>query len=180
MSVVWTTPHDWSAGELVTAVLMDIHVRDNTDFLGTPPSVRAYRTTNQSINSATQTAVVFDAERYDDVPSGYTQNQHTTTSRLTCRVAGKYIITTSLSWAANTTGTRVAQLQINGTTNIASDSRPAAATGGAGTDQTLTTLYELAVNDFVELIVSQDSGGALNVLTSGNFSPELAWQWVGF
>lgn len=37
-SGVWTTPKTWSTGELVTASLMNSHVRDNMDFLKDPPT----------------------------------------------------------------------------------------------------------------------------------------------
>ena len=41
------------------------------------------------------------------------------------------------------------------------------------------TLYELAVNDYVELVVYQSSGGALNVVSSGNHSPEFMMVYQG-
>ena len=31
----WTTPRTWSAGELVTATMMNTHVRDNLEYLST-------------------------------------------------------------------------------------------------------------------------------------------------
>jgi hypothetical protein len=38
MPAVWSSPKTWSAGELVTAALMNSHLRDNFDFLKTPPT----------------------------------------------------------------------------------------------------------------------------------------------
>lgn len=33
MSVIWTTPRTWVTGELVTAALLNTHLRDNMDYL---------------------------------------------------------------------------------------------------------------------------------------------------
>ena len=37
MTATWTQPRTWSVGELTTASLMNQHVRDNLDWLKTPP-----------------------------------------------------------------------------------------------------------------------------------------------
>jgi hypothetical protein len=38
MPAIWTAPRSWSVGELVTAALLNAHLRDNLDFLKTPPT----------------------------------------------------------------------------------------------------------------------------------------------
>ena len=38
MPSVWSSPKTWSVGELVTAALLNSHLRDNLDFLKTPPT----------------------------------------------------------------------------------------------------------------------------------------------
>src|SRR5437870_3974674 len=37
MTAIWTQPRSWSVGELTTAALMNQHLRDNLDWLKTPP-----------------------------------------------------------------------------------------------------------------------------------------------
>ena len=32
--MAWSEPRDWTAGEVVTAAIMNAHVRDNLEFLG--------------------------------------------------------------------------------------------------------------------------------------------------
>jgi hypothetical protein len=61
---------------------------------------------------------------------------------------------------------------LNGTTYIGST---LALNTGAGipTKVVVATHYQLAVNDYVELIAYQDSGGNLNVNVTGNYSPEF-------
>ena len=38
MPAIWSSPRSWSVGELVTAALMNAHLRDNLEFLKTPPT----------------------------------------------------------------------------------------------------------------------------------------------
>ncbi len=37
MTAIWTQPRSWSVGELTTAALMNQHLRDNMDWLKSPP-----------------------------------------------------------------------------------------------------------------------------------------------
>ncbi len=37
MTAIWTQPRSWSVGELTTAALMNQHLRDNLDWLKSPP-----------------------------------------------------------------------------------------------------------------------------------------------
>jgi hypothetical protein len=38
MPQIWTAPRTWATGELVTAAILNTHVRDNLEFLKTPPT----------------------------------------------------------------------------------------------------------------------------------------------
>lgn len=135
------------------------------------PAARVFHNANQSINDTTATALAFNSERFDTA-AGASNTQHdtvTNNSRLTCRYAGKYMVSAAVRWGNNSTGTRRIFLRLNGATLIASDICPAS----NEIDQTITTLYDLAVNDYVEVVVFQNSGGALNVEVQSNFSPEF-------
>ena len=46
----WTTPRDWTAGELVTEAMMDTHVRDNLKMI---PHLIVRKTSNESVSSST-------------------------------------------------------------------------------------------------------------------------------
>lgn len=41
MAATWTAPRTWNVGELVTKSIMDSHLRNNFDFLRTPPGASA-------------------------------------------------------------------------------------------------------------------------------------------
>lgn len=139
------------------------------------PAVRVFHSANQSLTSATLTALAFDSERFDQA-GGAASTQHdtvTNNSRLTCRYAGVYQISGTISFAFNATGVRLARIRVNGTTTVASIQVQAVTSGSNTTDIMISTLYSLAVNDYVELLGFQDSGGALNVAVSGNYSSEF-------
>ena len=157
----------WSAAK---ANLLEAGVND----VSYAPAVRVYHNANQSITNVTLTALAFNSERFDQAGNAADTQHDTVTnnSRLTCRYAGVYQITGMVDWATNTNGGRQAQLWLNNATQIGALRLATVGSTNVCTIQ-VTALYALAVNDYVELKVYQDSGGALNVLASGNFSPEF-------
>jgi Concanavalin A-like lectin/glucanases superfamily len=141
----------------------------NTDI-----GARVYNNANISINNNTITALTFNSERYD------TDNIHSTsvnTSRLTAMTAGKYVISGSIEWAALPGTNSLTGIQVNGATWIASTQ---IATGSIDyRKQNVSTIYNLAAGDYVELSVFQLTGGSLNIQTSGNYSPEFSMTKLG-
>jgi hypothetical protein len=139
------------------------------------PCARVTHNANQSIANSTPTVLAFNTERYDTVPLHDTS---TNNERLTCKTAGKYQITASIEWSPNATGGRQIYIRLNGTTQI-TPTHQVTATAAGTMGQTATTLYDLAVNDYVDVVVTQNSGGALNVTTNPNYSPEFMMARVG-
>ncbi|GAH60270.1 unnamed protein product, partial [marine sediment metagenome] len=84
----------------------------------------------------------------------------TNNSRLTCKTAGLYLVYTTINWVANATGFRMGEIYQNGTTGLARMIKPCPAE-----DSLLhsSTVASLAVNDYVEVRVWQNSGDALNI-----------------
>jgi hypothetical protein len=129
---------------------------------------RVYDSANQSIVSGTYTTITFDSERFD------TDGIHSVvsnTDRLTAQRDGVYLISATIRFATNSTGIRWVGIRLNGTAYIVIADQNA--TSGYSTRITLTTLYELSTDDYVDLRVWQNSGGALNVEAVGNYSPEF-------
>lgn len=123
------------------------------------PSVGVHRSGVQAITTSTLTTITWDVEEYD------TDAMHSTvsnTGRLVAPVAGKYDITGRAMFATNATGFRQAQIRVNGTTVIDTDTDygPTAA-GPCYLD--LGRDWVLAASDYIEMLVSQSSGGNLNV-----------------
>lgn len=139
-------------------------------------SARVYNNANISIPDATFTALTFNSERYD---TGGLHSTSVNSGRLTCVTAGKYLITASVEFAANATGYRQIALAVNAVTLIGGQLVPTSS-GSVVTQLTVTSLYHLAVNDYVVVLVGQNSGGALDVNATGNLSPEFGMSFVGF
>lgn len=144
------------------------------------PCVRVYHNANQSITTATLTALAFNSERYDQAGNAADTQHDTSTnnSRLTCKYAGVYSIKGCAEFAANATGQRQVRIRLNGSSYIALENDPTSS-GTNGTVLAVSADYSLAVNDYVELVVFQDSGGNLNVTATGNYSPEFMMHRVG-
>lgn len=154
----------------------DILYFDGTNWKRRPYNIGAhvYNSTNITIPTATWTVLTFNSELYD------TDNIHDTStnpSRLTCKTAGLYLITFNAYFVANTTGTRIFRLYLNGTTAIGQARGIPDALGYCAIPA--TTIYQLTVNDYVEAQVYQNSGGDLEVKANAHDTPEFMMQRMG-
>lgn len=168
------TVNNPTAGAIAPASWGDA-VRDGIVYLGTnKPRCRVYNSANISLTTATTTALTFNSERYD---VGGCHSTSSNTSRLTVPTgeAGVYTIGGAVEFASNTTGERILAIRLNGTTDLA---RQRVDSAGGQVALTVFTDYALVAADYVELTAYQSSGGALNVLATGNFSPESWMRWV--
>ena len=143
-------------------------------------TVRIVRTSAQSVPSAADTTVVWQAAEYDSRPSGLAQ---WTSAGFVCRVAGIYNVTAVWPWAANATGRRNMKLLLNGTSptsnGIIGDAIPASAW------ENITSVSDqiaLNVGDTLRMVVAQDSGGNLNGGKGASATPgivgSLALTWL--
>lgn len=170
----------WSVQRDLEAITSRYPLAPNTDNFAQVPQVRANHATVSIANNANVdlgvtvgVTTVFNSERYDLGTPGL--NMHDTATnpgRLTCRVAGLYKVTATAVWAANATGTRAAQILLNGATNIGEDVGPASPTAGFQTSLNGVSAWRFAVGDYVIMRVVQTSGAALNV------TPEFSMYWV--
>lgn len=126
-------------------------------------------TGNYTIATGAITALTFDSELFD------TDAYHSTssnTSRITIPSgkAGKYIISVVTYFDPNATGARAAYIRKNGANiNFVQGGYTASGTLAAGLTISLTA--DLAVGDYIEAAVFQNSGGNLTVYgTNVHFS----------
>lgn len=137
------------------------------------PAVRVYNSVSLNINTATDTALTFDGERFDQAGGvASTMHDNVTPSRLTCRYAGVYQITGSVMFQASATGFRMVRIRLNGATFI-SHGLVVSNSGTIETGMTTAALWSLAVNDYVELVVQHTTGAGLNILAAPATSPEF-------
>jgi len=141
---------------------------------GRPPEVLAYNNTTQSIAHNTATAMAMNAERMD---SDALHDNVTTNSQLKVPVPGLYQITGSVEFAANATGIRTTELMLQGSVVLARDIRAAMASGVTAVN--INRLYRLNWGHYIEVRVTQTSGGALNIGNAGlNSAAEAGLVWV--
>lgn len=129
-----------------------------------------YNSANISIPNNTATILTFDSERWDN---GNFHSVVSNTGRLTAPVQGTYLITASVDWDIFSGGIRFASLILNGTTVIADDEAGVVADGTSRPRHNLSTVYQLSTGDYVEVRVTQTSGGNLNIIQTGNYTPEF-------
>lgn len=138
---------------------------------------RAYHNAAQSIANATLIAVTLNSERFD---TDTIHDTATNNSRLTCKTAGVYAIFGHVAWANNAVGTiRGLLIKLNGTTFIGAVYAPPITTAAIECYRSVSSLYQLAVNDYVEMFAYQDSGGALNLNSTAALGSEFGMVRVG-
>lgn len=170
MAVVFPyTKQTWTDGvSSCSAARNNVH-EDGIFNAHNAPAVRVFHNATQNITNNTTTVLAFNSERFDQA-GGAASTQHdtaTNNSRLTCRYAGVYVISGSIQWNSSAVQSDI-YIRLNGATVIAADIAVA--------DQrahNVSTMYVLAVNDYVELLVTQNSGGTIGVTSSANYSPEF-------
>lgn len=144
------------------------------NFLTNLPECTASQGTTQSIPNNTLTAVALDVDQFDP----YAMHSPTVNNtRIIPTVPGRYKLSAIAQFAANATGARGAQLRVNGTTTVpgTSVSLPNAGTAFTGFALPAMPFAFNGVTDYVELMVSQVSGGALGTAANGS-TVSVCWE----
>lgn len=174
--MAWTTPRTWTVGETPTAAVFNTHVRDNLNFLYSPPSCRVYNSANLSTTSGVSFTVTLNSERWD------TDTMHDTgsnTERIKATTAGRYLFVAQIEFAANATGYRQLAIQHSAAAvnvALAVESGP---TASLATVLNAATFYPMTATEYVYVVTHQTSGGALNVVYDAGSAPEFMAHWVG-
>jgi len=136
---------------------------------------RVTHSVSQTIPNATFTTIAFDTERWDT--DGIHDNV-VNNSRLTCRTAGKYLIVANIRLDDAVNGTRFrVEIYLNGITTIASQDFAVGATQLC--HLVVATIYDLAVNDYVETRSYQNSGDSQTITKLAAESPEFMMHRIG-
>jgi len=168
----WTTPRTWTPGETVTASIMNTHVRDNLiDLNGRIPysiGAYAYRTTAQSISSASWATMSWSTTAYD-TDSLWSVGSPT---RLTVPTGkgGLWQIQWNVRWNIITVNNvRIMSWPVvNATAQTAWMTENSTSTSQYQTSGA-TVNYNLSAGDYIEIQVYQDTGAAVNIRASENF-----------
>lgn len=128
-----------------------------------------------TLTNATDTKLTWNTENYDT--SGF----HTGSSGdivIPSGLAGKYLITSTLCFDANTTGQRFFQAKVNGTL-VASNQDSAGSAAGVPKCWGLNNVVSLAVGDTITFQAYQSSGGNLLVLFTGGYVTNVQITYLG-
>jgi hypothetical protein len=139
------------------------------------PCARVYRDAAISVTSGTTFGLSFNQERFD------TDNIHDSAvnpGRLTCKTPGVYQISGTVEWAANATGLRDLYIRLNQSFFIA-QTRLHNPNGTDLSYMTISTLWRMILNDYVELSVFQNAGTGVNIVSTNARSPEFMMVRVG-
>lgn len=133
---------------------------------------QVYASVSVSIPDNVATAVTFNTEDFD---TGALHSTVSNTSRLTVPsgAGGVYLVTATIAFAANATGSRQLQFYKNGSGVSATFVAPGHASLEACI--TATFLVSLSAADYMECYVVQDSGGALGVSANSRFGMVKVW-----
>lgn len=127
----------------------------------TTAKARAYRTDSQTVGDASSTKVELDNESYD--PGSNFDD--VTNYRFVAPVAGYYLVAGMIEYAANATGARYCNINLNGSI-YSGHSNNAVAKAAHATRVSHTNIIYMAATHYVELIAYQTSGGSLNTSTT--------------
>ena len=172
--MAWNDRPAMAAGGRILAEDLDA-VLDRIELLSSMPTAHLRQTVAQTLTTGVTTAITFTTEDID------THNGHSTssnTSRYTCQLAGTYQLSGGIGWASSTAGARKAWWRKNGTDINGSESVADSDISGVISTIARTILVDLAVNDYVELVGTQESGGNLNTAVTATQQPSMSVRMV--
>jgi hypothetical protein len=128
-----------------------------------------------TLSNATLTPVPFDSELFDN----FSMHDPADNTKLTIKVAGKYIFFTTLEFAPNSTGIRQVKFLHNSGASYGLHSM-VANTGGNYTRFAISCpIREYTVNEWMKIEVYQDSTGNLDVPHNVGVRATFSAIWCG-
>lgn len=149
----------------------DGHLIELPSYLRSPPRVSVTHNAAQSTTNDTAFVVAFNTENYD------TEVMHdvaTLNSRLTIVTAGVYTVTFVCAFTGNVTGDRFAAIRKNGNEYLGFNAKRALVSATPECGLSVTVQEKFLVGEFLEAVVKQDSGGALNLLSTSAYTPQFS------
>jgi hypothetical protein len=159
-----------AAGAVSSAALADKSV--TTAKLAPVPGAGVRSSVAISVPPATNVAIPFTTVWFNN--GGFSSN---TPTRLKAPVSGIYMVNANIAWGAAISGTVRLNITLNGGVAVASDFRET--TSGKQAVQSVSQVGPLNAGDYLELVVSQESGTTGSVVPYGQFSPDFQLVYIG-
>ncbi len=174
---VWTAPPTFLVGRLEAETDLNPILVDDPQWLHYPKWMRLHKTSTQSINNSTDTALTWGSEDADPWALHSTSSN---TSRLTVTapLAGVFSVRAVIEFASNATGFRRVDLRKNGSSTPLCITS-AGAVNGASTVVQAESMVQMVSGDYLEVFVQQSSGGALNVSATTEATTYVEAEWFG-
>ena len=158
--MAYSDPGAVTAGDPLPAAYLNT-TRANGAWFSEPPQCSVFNSSVQSVPNSTVTAMLCGSESLDNDEMHSTASN---TSRITAVNAGRYTFTGTAQFAIDGTGTGMRRLsfRLNGTTEY-DLVQVAAVSTLSSVILSGSRTFTLDISDYVEMVVLQSSGGALNV-----------------
>jgi hypothetical protein len=186
MPKTYNTIGTFTSGQILTAVQMN-EIGTNTNNYRVPPIAALWLSTSTAVATASHTSFAgFTSTNGTEVID--TDGMITlsaTASAITVQTAGVYQVSATTTWQANATGIRYARIVRSRSGTLVSYATSSLPNIGAGIEQqaSLSGLIPCNAGDLIRLMVYQDSGGNLNLLSGApgdDFGgTRLSAVWVG-
>jgi hypothetical protein len=165
---------DWSAGEVVTAAMLNANVRDAMNFVLARPDAMLRQTVAQSLPHATWTDIAWDVEDLDS-DSGHSTTSNT--SRYTAVTAGWYLVGGVVNISNSSTGVRATRLAVNGNPVLGSQVMVPPTVLNTAVP-VVSRLVFLNVGDFITVEAFQSSGSAVSTTITAEAQSCFTAHWV--
>lgn len=155
-------------------------VKDGVDFLvgsgsNALPIAVVQQSVVQSVPASTWTVLTFTSELLD---SDGMHSTATNTGRLTAVTAGWYLVAAQYGWGSHASSTRrIVGVRKNGGSAPTEGRSDTLSWGGSNGSVGITTMVQMSVGDYIEVVAYQDSGGALDTATSADLRSAFTAIW---
>jgi len=161
--MAWSNPATFVAGTALTAAQMNVIGGDLTYLNGTP-SCDVGVSTGTSLTTSTWTRLNWDTNNYDNASI---HSISTNTWKFLLADAGAYDVSIQIGYAANSTGVRSCNVDLNNSSStVSSGTRSWSGRAAAGNSQIMTAQanfkFKAAAGDFLSVFAFQNTGGALS------------------
>ena len=176
MAKTYTTVPSVNTGDVYTAANYNAYTATNISNLIVPPMCQMVITASQALGTSGADATLTSSSFAID-----TDSMSGTPNRITIATAGVYLVSYSIQFTANATGSRGATVALNGTGSALSGTgiAPTILSGvsaSALTSVMNTKLVSLNANDYLTLVGVQNSGGSLSLSSVNQYLQAL---WIG-
>lgn len=147
---------------------------------GVMVGVTAWNSAAIATAHATPKNVTFNTHLFGPVGDAGVHSVASNTDRFIATRTGWWRLETTITFAANVTGVRMAQIWHSGLAVALSQDEKQATQGGNATSCIVVATGYYFATQYAVVQAYQDSGGALNLASASWYAPHATWEFVGY